>query len=288
MVIDFSVRPPHRSFMDDFYDPPDYLKGYAHLYADRFNEVNHFLHAPIEEFFDHLNSAEVHLAVISGKDNETLHGRKIANDVVSEIVNKYPDRFVGFAGVDPLKGMDAVREIERAVKDLGLVGVAIEPFEYNMYPDDRKMYPIYAKCVELGIPISLHCSINFSTERKMDYGHPQYIDTVAVDFPELKLIAMTPGWPWVNELIGVAWRHPNVYIQTAAMRPKYMNMPNTGWQEIVHYGNTVIQDKMLFASGWPLLPIKRSIDEIKGFPLKQDVQEKWLHKNACSLLTIEL
>src|SRR5690625_512606 len=289
MIIDFSVRPPLAKFMDDFINPPSYLKGYQHLYYDRFEEVKYYLEAtnPMEEFFKYLDDVNVDMAVINGKDIETLYGRKISNEVVADVVNKYPDRLKGYAGIDPLKGMDAVRELEHAVKSLGLVGVSIEPFEYNLYPDDKKMYPIYAKCVELGVPVSIHCSINFSNQKLMEYGHPKYIDAVAVDFPELKIIAMTPGWPWVGELIGVAWRHPNVFIQTAAIRPKYMNMPNTGWGEIIHYGNTVLQNKILFASSWPLLPLKRTIEEIKEFPLKDEVKEKWLSGNARRLLNIK-
>lgn len=284
MVIDFSVSPPIKVFMGHFLDPPDYLKGYSHLYADRIDEVKKFLQEPLDTFLEYLDEANVQMAVISGKDIETLHHYKIPNDEVAKIVQAYPDRFVGFAGVDPLKGMDAVREVERSVRELGLIGVAIEPFEYQIYPDDRRMYPIYAKCVELDVPISLHCSINFSNQSIMDYGNPKYIDRVAADFPELKMIAMTPGWPWVSELIGVAWRHPNVYIKTAAIRPKYMNMPNTGWSELIHYGNTVLQDKILFASAWPLLPIKRSVDEINEFPLKEKVKRKWLYENAFKLI----
>jgi uncharacterized protein len=165
-----------------------------------------------------------------------------------------------------------------------LKGLAMEPFEYHLRANDRRFYPLYSKCVELDIPVNLHCSINFSTMSRMDYGKPIYLDDVAVDFPELKIIAMTSGWPWVSELIGVAWRHPNVYIETAAVRPRYLAMPNTGWGELMHYGNTVIQDKILFSSSWPLLPIERTIQEIRELPLKGSVMDKWLYGNAARLL----
>jgi len=288
VIIDFSIRPPLFDFMQDFINPPKYLKGYESLYADRWEEAQHFLNSSFDTFLGHMDEAGVKIGVCRGKDIETTHGLKLSNDTVASFVNKYPQRFIGFAGVDPLKGMEAVRELERAVKVLGLKGLALEPFEYNIYPDDRRCYPLYAKCVELDIPVSIHCSINYSSSSKMDYGHPRHIDTIAVDFPELRIVAMTPGWPWVTELIGVAWRHRNVFIELAAVRPKYMNMPNTGWGELVHYGNTVISDKILFASGWPLLPISRSIQEINDFPLKAHVKERWFYKNAANVLKLDL
>lgn len=287
MIIDFGLNPPHPDFMELYKNPPKYLEGYKSLYMGQIEDLLVHIDSPVEDFLSYLDSIGITKAVIKAKDIETTYQRKLPNESVASLVRQYPDRFIGFAGVDPYKGMNAVRELEYAVRELGLRGLAMEPFEYHLRANDRRFYPLYSKCVELDIPVNLHCSINYSTMSRMEYGRPIYLDDVAVDFPELKIIAMTPGWPWVSELVGVAWRHPNVYIEIAAVRPRYMAMPNTGWGELVHYGNTVIQDKILFASSWPLLPIERTIQEVRELPLKEAVVEKWLYHNAARLLGLE-
>jgi uncharacterized protein len=191
------------------------------------------------------------------------------------------------AGVDPLKGHAAVQELEYAVKELGLVGVNMWSFEYDLYPNDRKFYPIYEKCVELNVPVSMESSMHFSTKVKMDLCRPLYFDYVAVDFPELKIVMSTPGFPWVGELVGVAWRHPNVYIATSVVRAKYLGMPGTGYEILLQFGNSILQDKIIYGTGWPNFPFKRNIDELRALPLKEEVKEKWLGKNIAKLLGIE-
>lgn len=284
MVIDFALHPPVPPFFAEYLDPPDYLKGYEHLYADRIQEAMAYYDAPFDRFLDYLDQCGVRRAVISGKDTEVRHRRRLPNTAVADLVQRYPDRFSGFAGADPLKGMAAVRDLHFAVRELGLCGLSLEPFEYGLPPNDKKYYPLYAKCCELGVPVSIHCSTNFGRGVRLEYGRPTYLDEVAVDFPELTVIAMTPGWPWVPELVAVAWRNPNVYIKIAAVRPVYFATPNTGWGELLHYGNTVLQDRILFASAWPLLPLERTIAEVRALPLKETVREKWLWRNAARLL----
>jgi uncharacterized protein len=149
------------------------------------------------------------------------------------------------------------------------------------------MYPLYAKCIDLGIPVSVHCSVNFSTATSMDYGNPQFLDDVMVHFPELRVCAMPPGWPWVLELIAVAWRHSNVCIGLAPVRPKYLNVANSGYEPLLQYGNTVLQDNVIFGSSYPLLPVERSIVEIEELPLKDSVKRKWLHDNAARFLDLD-
>ena len=158
-----------------------------------------------DEFVKLLDTMGVEKAVIFNLDEETPSGiAGLPNDYYADIVKKHPDKFVGFAGIDPLKRMKAVREIRRSY-DLGLRGVAVRPFMFGIPPHHAKMYPIYSTCVELDIPIWFHLSINYSTNN-MEVERPIYLDIVAQDFPELKIIAGHGGWPWVNELVAVAWR----------------------------------------------------------------------------------
>ncbi|MCK4780836.1 MAG: amidohydrolase family protein, partial [Candidatus Lokiarchaeota archaeon] len=123
----------------------------------------------------------------------------------------------------------------------------------------------------------------------MEVERPIYLDVVAQDFPELKIIAGHGGWPWVNEMVAVAWRNPNVYIDIASYLPKYIGMQGTGWETLMHFGNSVLQDKILFGSTWLFMgmSIKQLADEVMKLPLKEKVKEKWLYGNAARLLGIK-
>ena len=125
-----------------------------------------------------------------------------------------------------------------------------------------------------------------SAVTSMDYGRPIYLDEVMVHFPELRVVASPPGFPWVSELVAVAWRHANVSIGLVAMRPKYLNVPNSGYEMLLQYGNTVLQDQIIYGSAYPMMPIERSLAEIDALPLKDGVRQKWLHDNAARLLGV--
>jgi len=246
------------------------------------------LTSTLNDFVVQLDKMGVEKAVIFNLDEETPSGiAGLPNDYYAGIVKEYPNKFIGFAGIDPLKGMDAVREIRRSY-DLGLRGVAVRPFIFQIPPTHAKMYPIYSTCVELDIPIWFHLSINFSTN-SMEVERPIYLDIVCQDFPELKIIAGHGGWPWVNELVAVAWRNPNMYIDIASYVPKYLGMKGTGWEPLINLGNSILQDKILFGSTWLFmgLSIKQLADGVMELPLKEEVKKKWLYSNAAKLLGIE-
>ncbi len=143
------------------------------------------------------------------------------------------------------------------------------------------MYPLYAACVEMDMAIWFHLSINYSTNT-MEVERPVYVDIVAQDFPDLKIIAGHAGWPWVAEMVAVAWRNPNVYIDIASHLPKYLGMPGTGWEPLLRYGNSILQDRILFASTWLFMgaSIKQLADDVRTLPLKEEVKDKWLYHNA--------
>ena len=120
----------------------------------------------------------------------------------------------------------------------------------------------------------------------MEYSHPRYLDQVATDLPELKIVATHGGWPWVTEMVAVAWKHPNVYIDTAGQSPKYIAMASMGWAPLMQLGNSLLQDRILFATRYPLLTFERALEEFNQLPLKEEVKEKWLGKNAARLLKL--
>jgi predicted TIM-barrel fold metal-dependent hydrolase len=215
--------------------------------------------------------------------------RTDSNDGTAEIVARFPKRFLGQALADPNRGMRAVRELERAVKELGLRSFYASPFRYGLPPNDKKFYPLYAKAAELSIPVFVYVTMNYNSALPMDLSHPRHLDEVARDFPELTLIAGCGGWPWVPEMVGVARRHQNVYIDTEAHRPKYLATPGSGWEMLLRFGNTLLQDRVLFASNWASYfqpaddVLDRVVAEMRQLPLKDEVKEKWLYRNAARL-----
>ncbi|MFZ2631144.1 MAG: amidohydrolase family protein [Desulfosalsimonadaceae bacterium] len=139
-------------------------------------------------------------------------GPLISNDEVALIVNKYPDRFAGIASVNLYKPMEAVRELRRCVNELGFKGARIVQWFWNLPPTDRRYYPVFVECVHLGVPVCLQVG-HTGPLCPSEPGRPiPYIDQIALDFPELKIVCGHIGYPWTTEMIAVATKHPNVYI----------------------------------------------------------------------------
>lgn len=283
--IDFGSTPP----VPTLRKTAPHLSNYRRVYRASERAAKPTEAAKPETLEDYLAAYERNNArhvVIKARDLESTFDFKVRNEDVAQFCKDHGPRFIGFAGVDPHKGMEAVRELEHAVRELGLRGLNLQCFENKLRCNDAKMFPLYAKCIELDIPVNIHCSTNFSTATLMDYGRPIYLDEVMVHFPELRVVASPPGFPWVDELIAVAWRHANVSIGLVAMRHKYLNVPNSGYQMLLQYGNSVLQDQIIYGSAYPMMPIERSLAEIDELPLKENVRQKWLHDNAARLLGV--
>jgi predicted TIM-barrel fold metal-dependent hydrolase len=238
--------------------------------------------APSEdEFITMLNDAGITLACIGT-------GRHASVEHTLELYEKYPDRFIPWARISPYAGMAGVRELESYVKERGLRGLEVSCFREKIRANNKKYYPLYAKCVELGIPARVYCTMNYASDRPMDLGRPLYLDEVCSDFPELTVIAGLGGWPWVPELVGVARRHQNLYIDLAAHRPIHIPKPGSGWEMMLQYGNTLLADRMLFASSWMTLGLspKEVVEEFNTIPIRESVRPKWMGENAARLLGI--
>lgn len=280
-VIDFNSRPPIPAFTPKASHLSNYRRVYRQSEAAVELDRGEDALAAYLAAYDRIGAERV---VIKAKDVETTFGVRSRNEDVAAFCAEHGPRYVGYAGVDPNKGMTAVREFEFAVRELGMRGLNIQGFEHRLPINDKRLYPLYAKCVELGVPVNIHASINFSTDCLMEHGRPILLDEVMLHFPELVAVATPPGWPWVEELIGVAWRHKNVYIAVSAVRPKYLDVPNSGYEALIQYGNTVLQDQMLFGTAHPMQPIERAFEELRSLPIKDRVLEKWLFDNPARLL----
>lgn len=280
-MIDFNSRPPIPAFTPDATHLRNYRRVYQASEAEVTRDAGGDALAAYLGAYERLGAAHV---VVKAKDVETTFGIKASNEAVAAFCRTHGPRFIGWAGVDPNKGMAAVRELEHAVRELGLRGLNLQCFEHRLAINDKRMYPLYAKCVELDIPVNIHASINFSTDCLMEHGRPILLDEVMVHFPELRVVASPPGWPWVHELIGVAWRHSNLFIGVSAVRPKYLDVEESGYGALLRYGGSVLQDRILFGTSYPMQPIERAVEEALALPLKESVREKWLYGNAARFL----
>jgi predicted TIM-barrel fold metal-dependent hydrolase len=206
-------------------------------------------------------------------------------ETVFEAVKKHPDRFYGLAGIDPTEGMTAVRNLEIAVKEYGFVGAHGYPHWFELAPDHAKWYPIYTKCVELDVPILLQVgqSLIYEPRRPLrSVGRPITFDSVACDFPELRLCGIHIGIPWTDEMIAMAWKHPNVFIIADAHAPKH-------WPEaFVRYIDSYGQDKVMFGTDFPVLSFERMRAEVEALGLRPDPKRKFLRDNAKRVFKLDI
>lgn len=227
-------------------------------------------------------------AVIFEIDAETTSGQPyVGNDYVASVVQQYPDQFMGFASVDPWKGQLAINELERSVRELGLRGLKLHPTTQAFYPNDTRFYPLWAKAAELGIPVLFHSGqtgVGSGTPGgggyKLKYSHPMLLDDVAADFPDLTIIMAHPAVPWQEEQLAVALHKGNVYIDLSGWSPKYFR------PILVQYIRSILQDKVLFGSDYPVIQPERWLRDFDGLELKDEVRQKILLDNARKLLNL--
>lgn len=202
---------------------------------------------------------------------------------VFEICQKHPDRFSGLAGVDPSLGVEQLCELDEAVEDMGFVGAHYYPHWFDMAPDDARMYPIYARCVELDIPIMMQVGHNliYQRDRRLpSVGRPITLDPVAIHFPDLRLLGIHLGVPWTDEMISMAWKHENIFIGGDAYAPKH-------WpKQIVHYANTYGQDKFLFGTDWPVIDPVRAVQEVEELNFRPKAKKKIMRDNAIRIFKL--
>jgi predicted TIM-barrel fold metal-dependent hydrolase len=237
----------------------------------------------LEEMIRRMDAAGIERAFLAAaKVGETWHpaGYHVPYELVAEAVRRYPARFSALAGLDPTEGMDGVRALERAVKEHGFVGAHFYPHWFELPPDHARWYPFYAKCVELDIPVQLQVGQSLVYDRrapKRSVGRPIALDAVACDFPELKIVGIHVGIPWTDEMIAMAWKHPNIYIGSDAHSPKYW--PDSFTRYIDSYG----QDKVLFGTDFPVLQFERTRDEVEALGFRPVPKRKFLRDNALKL-----
>ena len=233
---------------------------------------------------EEMDQASVRWGVIMGRQSAPPHG-SVPNDEIAGFVAKHPDRFIAFGGID-LRDIDAgIREIERTAKLPGFRGMSIEPGASfaPMYADDRRLYPLYATCQQLKLPMSITLSgyLSAMVGHDLSYGNPTPVYRVAKDFPDLKIIISHAAWPNIMPMIEVAFLCENVYVSPDL----YMNHVHTpGAHEYINAARFFMSDRLLWGTAYPSRPLKESVEAFLQWNLPDELRDKILYHNAARLL----
>lgn len=189
-------------------------------------------------------------------------------------------RLIPFASVNPRTAPDPVKELRRAVTVLGCRGLKLYPTYQMFYPNDPMLYPLYAACRELGIPVMLHTGSSVFPGSRLKYADPLFLDDVAVDFPDLTIVMAHCGRPfWYDRAFALARLHPNVYLDVGGLPPQKLPIYFPEFERLA--------DKWLFGSDWPGVPdIRKNIETIRGLPWSEATKQKLLYENAARLLRL--
>ncbi|WP_433790606.1 amidohydrolase family protein [Actinoplanes sp. CA-252034] len=228
-------------------------------------------------------------AVVFTVDAEHATGHpRIANEEIAEDCARHPGTLIPFASIDPHKGRAGVREARRLVEEYGVRGFKFHPSIQGFGPDDRLAYPLYEAIEELGAVALFHTGQTGIGARvrggggiRLKYSNPMLVDDVAVDFPDLRIILAHPSFPWQDEALAVATHKEHVYIDLSGWSPKYFP------PQLVRYANSLLQDKVLFGSDYPVITPDRWLADFERLDVKDTVRPKILKENAARLLVKE-
>jgi uncharacterized protein len=227
-------------------------------------------------------------AVIFTVDSEAEMGHlRIANEEVAEVAAEHADALIPFASIDPARGKMGAREARRLITEYGVRGFKFHPSVQGFYPNDRKAYILYEAIAEAGLPALFHtgqtgagAGTRGGMGIRLKYSNPMYVDDVAADFPDMPIILAHPSFPWQDEALAVATHKPNVYIDLSGWSPKYFPA------NLVQYANTLLKDRVLFGSDYPVLTPDRWLKDFAHLSIKPDVRPKILKDNAVKLLKL--
>ncbi|MDG9722867.1 amidohydrolase family protein [Streptomyces sp. DH41] len=242
----------------------------------------------IDETADYYRQRDMAAVVFTVDAEHALGHPPIPNEEVAEDCAAHSDVLIPFASLDPWRGRAAVRQVRRLVEEYGVRGFKFHPGLQGFSPDDHMAYPLYEAIQELGVPALFHtgqtgigAGVPGGGGVRLKHSNPMLIDDVAVDFPHLPIILAHPSFPWQDEALAVATHKPNVYIDLSGWSPKYFP------PQLVRYANTLLKDKVLFGSDYPVITPDRWLADFERLDIKPEVRPRILKDNALRLLGLE-
>jgi len=243
-----------------------------------------------DELAERYRSQEM-MAVLLNTTDVTASGTEpVPNDHIAAAVRRNPDVFVGFGAVDPWQGRLAIDEAKRCAEELGLRGIGeLNPGRQGFFPNEPRFYPLWEECSKQGLIVLLHGGMMGGGAGtpggmgfKLKYTEPiPYQDDVAADFPDLKIVAAHPSWPWPEQSLAIARHKSNYYLDLSGWAPRYFP------EELVRYADTVLSKKVLFGSDWPVIDTERWLKEFEELPIRESSRQRILLDNAADLLGLE-
>jgi hypothetical protein len=225
-------------------------------------------------------------AVVFTVDAQSATGHPpVPSEEVAQACADHPDVLIPFGSVDPWQEAAAVRQARSLVEGHGVRGFKFHPSLQAFHPNDPMAYPLYEALQELGMIALFHsgqtgigAGLRGGGGIRLRYADPMALDDVAVDFPDLRIVIAHPSFPWQDEALAVATHKPNVYIDLSGWSPKYFP------PQLVRYANTLLKDKVLFGSDFPLLTPDRWLADFERLDIKPEVRPLILKENAVRLL----
>jgi predicted TIM-barrel fold metal-dependent hydrolase len=279
-AIDVHVHPSTSEYLDDamgHYGPA--CEAYFRTTLPRHS---------VAEMADVMRAADVR-AVLLAWDAETHTGLPpVSNDFVARCVAEHPDAFLGFASVDPHKGADALAELERSVRTLGLRGLKLHPTAQAFRPDDDLAAPLFDLASDLGIPVTVHtgttglgAGMPGGGAMELGWSRPIHLDAVAARFPRLQIVMAHPAWPWQDEQLAVALHKANTWIDLSGWSPRHFA------PQLVRDLQGRLQDRVLFGTDYPFITHEKWFAAFAQLGCSDEVTEKVLLRNAQRLLGLD-
>jgi uncharacterized protein len=285
MIIDIHVHP----FCKEAHVTPNLEEGIERMIGK--HETNRrelmrkmisglFTYRSVQDIIRDMDEAGIEKACIVPMDLTTHYGVElVTNEDVVRIALAHPERFIPFASVDPSMGRAAVDKLIHAVKNLGCRGLKLVPPVQHFDFSDPKHHPLWEAALNLDIPVWTHTAHQRShPDSDARWGHPMLVEPVAHKYPDLKIILGHCGFPWQWEAWSLVIRHPNVFLDISAYANLYNHLP---WDAYSTFG---AEEKILFATDYPLFSFKDTLNALKGVQLSPEFEKKILRGNAMKLL----
>jgi predicted TIM-barrel fold metal-dependent hydrolase len=282
MIIDARVRPPYRSLQQVLASEPGARPPVRRSpLVSGYERTPSMVQKSYETFLEEMDAAGVDMGILVGR--QAGH-RIVSNDDIAELRDRYPGRFpVAIAGINGADGEAGIQEIERTLTEMHFRGIAVDPGWWipPRYVDDPRNYPLYQRCADLGGVLYLTCSLMQGPD--ISYAEPYRIQRVANAFPTLQIVVVHGAFPFTSEMLGVMIA--NAPLGNLWAIPDFFQfIPGfPGAHDWVEAANHFLSDRILYASSYPVRPLRQSLDEFLRFPYHQGVVEKLLAKNAAAL-----
>jgi uncharacterized protein len=225
--------------------------------------------------------------VVFTVDGEKSASRQVSNEEIAELAHQNADVAIPFASINPHRGAEGVRAARRLITDYKVKGFKFHPSVQDFFPNDPLAYPLYEAIAEARLPALFHTGqtgVGAGTRGgsgiRLKYANPMLLDDVAADFPDMPIILAHPSFPWQEEALSVATHKPQVYIDLSGWSPKYFP------PILVQYANTLLKDKILFGSDYPVITPERWLAEFEKLDIKPEVRPLILKENAAKLLKL--